>query len=182
LASSTAKSKTASQQTSQSSSPSSVGSSSASSTSSAEAIGAGIGTAALIGIIVAVIFFIGLACAGAGAFICIRRSRRRRAAMAGNLIDMNPSHNVSGVSTAAMLPGQTQGTSTWSHSPQTQPATAWAQSPQSPVGGWENQAGEFYNPHYQQTPTGMQGQNLVELNTASSPQPSKERFFVAELP
>jgi hypothetical protein len=104
--------------------------------------------------------------------------------MAGNLIDLNPSHNVSGVSTAAMLSTQpqTQGVSTWAHSPQSQVATtSWVQSPESPVGGWENQA-EYYVPHYQQTPTGVQGQNLVELHTAVSPPPTKERFSVAELP
>jgi hypothetical protein len=152
------------------------------STSTATAIGSGIGTAALIGIIVGVVLLIGLACVGAGVFLCVRRSHRRKAVMTGNLIDMNPSHNVSGVSTVAMLPAQTQGVNNWVPSPQSQAATtaSWVQSPESPVGGWENQA-EYYVPHYQQTPTGSQGQNLVELHTAVSPPPTKERFSVAEL-
>jgi hypothetical protein len=153
------------------------------STSTATAIGSGIGTAALVGIIVGVVFLIGLGCVGAGVFLCIRRSQRRKAAITGNLIDVNPSHNASGASTAAMLPTQpqTQGVSTWAHSPQSQVAAgSWVQTPESPVGGWENQA-EYYVPHYQQTPT-VQGQKLVELHTAVSPPPTKERFSVAELP
>jgi len=177
-------SQSGSQQTSQAGSQQTPTADSSMSTSTATAIGSGIGTAAVIGIIVGVVLLIGLCCAGAGVFLCIRRSHRRKAAMTANLIDINPSHNASGVSTAAMLSTQpqTQGVSTWANSPQSQVATtSWVQSPESPVGGWENH-GEHYVPHYQQTPTGVQGQSLVELHTVVSPPPTKERFSVAELP